>query len=170
MKRILYFLLLIVIISIIIPSCIKEKSYPVAPVITFKEIANKIDTTTSTGGQLIGLDCIISFTDGDGDVGVAANDPIPDLKVVYQYKGTDDKFHPYDISTTTGFDTLSWPYRIPDITPQGQYKALQGDISIQLRQNPFVPPQHSVFRLAIIMRDRGNHYSNWVYTDEITNP
>ncbi len=176
MKNQFSILLILFILVAFISSCVKEKNFPSAPVITFKDITNKKVSTTDGLTTLSGIDCTIKFTDGDGDVGVSSTDPIPDLKVVYQFKGIDGKFHPYDNSTTSGFDTLNFPYRIPDITPQGQYKALEGEIKIQLRGEPLfpfyplVPLQNATFRLAIIMRDRANHYSDWVYSDEVTNP
>ena len=180
MKRFFYFLLFFLLVGSINFSCVKKKDYPVAPVITFKEISSKMDTTAGGVTQLKGIDIVIKFTDGDGDVGVAAGDPLPDLKLVYQYEylAADNsyKFKPYDMSTSSGFDTLSFPYRIPNITPDGQYKALDGEIKIQLRGfplvplYPMVPLQGSKFRFAIIMRDRANNYSDWIYTDEITNP
>ena len=181
MKRFGRFILFVFLITIITPSCVKEKSYPTAPVITFKEILNKMDTTQGGVTQLKGIDIVIKFTDGDGDVGVASGDPLPDLKVVYQCEYLDAvehryKYRPYDMSTSAGFDALSYPYRIPCITPDGQYKALDGEIKIQLRGfplvplYPMVPLQGSKFRFAIIMRDRANNYSDWIYTDEITNP
>ena len=169
MKRFFYFLLFPLLVSCIYISCVKQKNYPIVPSIAFKQFI-KYDTIKNGVNTLCGADCIITFKDGDGDIGLLSGDTVPDLKMVYLYKGTDGKFHPYDQNfTEPGFDTLIFHYSVPDLTPQGQYKALEGEIRIQMH-TIIALPQHTAFKYAIILCDRAGHYSNWAFTDEIPNP
>ena len=145
----------------IVSSCVKESNFPKTPIIKFEKfVLFKNDSA----------DCYISFTDGDGDIGVIDGDSVaePDLKMKYLFKGTDDLFHPFDSNPgTLQFDTLFYNNRVPFITPDGQYKALEGEIKIKLRAAPLFNPLHTVVKFEITLRDRAGNLSNTVYTDEI---
>lgn len=145
-----------------ITSCVKEKNFPIEPKIEFKEyIKYNLDSA----------DCIIKFKDGDGDIGVLEGDTVPDLKMKYLFKDTDGQFHPADASPgTSQFDTLFYPYRVPDLMPEGQYKALDGEIKIKLRVPPLYNPLHTVVKFEIRLKDRAGHLSNIVSTDDIHIP
>lgn len=163
MKKYFYYLPLFVFFACVsMTSCVKEKSFPVEPIIEFKEYVK------------YGLDsanCIITFKDGDGDIGVLAGDTIPDLKMKYLYQGSDGVFHPYDgIMGTSSFDTLFYTYLVPNITPDGQYKALDGEILIKLRSHPLYNPLHHVVKFEVTLKDRAGHSSNMVTTNEINIP
>lgn len=148
-------------IVILISSCKKESSFSPIPVITFKSfVAYNNDSA----------DCIIGFKDGDGDIGIFTGDTSsPDnLKMKYLYKNSQGDFVPYDVSFgTTQFDTLFYTFRIKNITPDGQYKALEGDIKIKLRAAPIFVPTHKVVKFNITLWDRAGHQSNTVTTNEI---
>lgn len=144
-----------------VTSCVKEKTFPPEPHIEFiKYIKYGNDSA----------DCIISFKDGDGDIGIKDDDTITkdDFIMKYLYKGTDGLFHPFDIVDTTAvMDTFFIPYRIPYLTPDGQYKALDGEIKAKLRVPPLYVPGHSTVKFEIYIRDRAGHISNRVQTNEI---
>lgn len=145
-----------------VTSCVKEKNFPIEPKIEFKEYLKY---------SLDSADCIILFKDGDGDIGVLEGDTIPDLKMKYLYKGADLLFHPYDETFgTSKFDTLFYTYRVPDLMPEGQYKALDGEIKIKLRASPIYNPLHRVVKFEIRLQDRAGHLSNIVSTNEIYIP
>jgi hypothetical protein len=89
----------------------------------------------------------------------------------YLYKGVDNLFHPYDETVgTSQFDTLFYTYRVPNLTPDGQFKALDGEIKIKLRASPIYNPLHHVVKFDIQLKDRAGHLSNIVSTNEITLP
>ena len=162
MKKLIYSLLFLFGISVISFSCLKEKNFPKEPVIKFKryvKLNNGLDSAT----------CTISFTDGDGDLG--SEETNNDFKMVYMYKGIDGLFHYYDESPSTpSFDTLMNTYKVQNITPDGQYKALEGEIMAKLGSPPAGPiyvPSHTVIKFKITLRDRAGHLSNEVETDEI---
>src|ERR1035437_6478181 len=141
MKHFNSILFCILLFGVSITSCVKEKNFPVVPSIEFKEYLKY---------SLDSADCIIKFKDGDGDIGVLPGDTVPDLKMKYLYKGSDGLFHPYDETVGTfQFDTLFYPYRVPNLTPDGQYKALDGEIKIKLRASPIYNPAHHVVKFDI---------------------
>ena len=160
MKQFIY-ISFFIISSISITSCVKEKQFPPQPVIEFEEFV-------SYGND--SADCFIKFKDGDGDIGILPGDAISedDLKMKYLYKGPGDVFLPIDSSFgTPQFDTLYYSYRVPNLTPDGQYKALDGQIKIKLRTSPLFGP-HTVVKFEITLRDRAGNVSNMVTTNEIT--
>jgi hypothetical protein len=144
-------------------SCVKEKDFPATPQIEFKEYIAYGDDSA---------DCIIKFKDGDGDIGVLDGDTTPDLRMKYFYFDTTSmSYQAYDyIIADTNFDTLIYPYLIPNITPDGQYKALDGEIKIKLRAAPLYGIGHQKVKFEIRMNDRAGHISNTVTTNEIIVP
>ncbi len=160
MKQFIYISFFLVIVAASVSSCVKEKHFPPQPVIVFKEFV--------TYGH-DSADCFITFKDGDGDIGILAGDAVSpdDLKMKYLWKDPNGVFQPVDSSYgTSQFDTLFYSYRVPNITPDGQYKALDGEIKIKLRTAPLFGP-HSIVKFEITLRDRAGNKSNMVSTNEI---
>jgi hypothetical protein len=146
---------------VLLPSCVKEKTFPPEPEIEFMRY-EKFGNDSAN--------CIISFKDGDGDIGILEGDTAADddFRMKYLYKGSDGQFRPFDaIDSTSQMDTLFYSYRISDITPDGQYKALEGEIKAKLRAAPLYFPTHTVVKFEIRLRDRKGNWSNIVTTNEI---
>ncbi len=161
MKHFIFITLLFVFIAVSITSCVKEKNFPPEPVIAFEKFVQYGHDSA---------DCFITFKDGDGDIGILKGDLTSpdDLKMKYLYKDPNGIFQPVDSTFGTApFDTLFYSYRVPNITPDGQYKALDGEIKIKLRSAPIFGPQHIV-KFEIRLTDRAGHKSNIVSTNEIT--
>lgn len=161
MKHFIYLLFFSILLVTSTTSCVKEKHFPPQPVIEFEKFV-------SYGND--SADCFIKFKDGDGDIGIISGNTISedDLKMKYLYKDTGGVFLPVDSSFgTTQFDTLFYSYRVPNITPDGQYKALDGQIKIKLRSAPIFGP-HSIVKFEITLKDRAGNISNMVSTNEIT--
>lgn len=162
MKHFKYIFIISIAVAFLATSCVKEKNFPPEPSIAF---VNYVKYGNDSA------DCIISFKDGDGDIGIVDGDTASedDFKLKYLYKDTDGTFKPYDaIDSTTTMDTLFYGYRVPYITPEGQYKALEGTIKAKLRSHPLYNPTHAIVKFEIRLRDRSGHYSNIVTTNEIT--
>lgn len=168
MKHLSYLILGIILTSAM--GCIKEKKFPKEPVIEFQDFVNYVSAKNTVDSA----DCIIKFTDGDGDVGIMEGDTIspPNLRMKYLYKNmTDGKFYPMDaIDSTTVLDTLFFDYRIPNLTPDGQFKALDGTIKAKLRTSPVFYPTHKVVKFEIVLTDREGNKSNIITTSEINLP
>ena len=162
MKHFTYILVLSGILTVGISSCVKEKKFPPEPKIEFVAFENYSKDSA---------DCIINFKDGDGDVGIYSGDTVSgdDFKMKYFYKNAAGNFVPYDSDPgTPAFDTLFYSYRVPNLTPDGQYKALDGEIRARLRSTPLFSPFHDVVKFEITLRDRAGHISNIVTSSEIT--
>ncbi len=166
MKRFIYLSLFLTITGITYTGCIKEKIFPAEPSLEFKEFV-KYDSVQGGVLTLAAADCILKFKDGDGDLG---GDDAKAIVMKYLYKNTDGNYVYYDANgANPGFDTLMAYYKIPDVTPQGQYKALEGEIKVKMTA-PIAAPFHSFFKYEITIRDRAGNISNVATTDEIANP
>lgn len=163
MKQFIKIFFLALPLGIFVNSCVKEKTFPIEPAIQF-------DRFVTYGND--SADCFITFQDGDGDIGIPADDhtSADDLKMKYLYKDINGNFVPVDSSFgTPQFDTLFYSYRVPYLTPNGQYKALDGEIKIKLRTAPIFGP-HDYVKFEISLTDRAGHKSNIVTTNEIAVP
>src|SRR4051812_38377619 len=164
MKHFTSIILFSAVIAAGVTSCVKEKNFPVTPAIEFVRYESfGVDSA----------DCIINFKDGDGDIGIVDGDTASpaDFRMKYLYKDASGNFVPYDITPGVGnFDTLFVDYRVPDLMPNGQYKALDGEIRARLRSAPLYNPTHTIVKFEITLKDRAGHLSNMVPTNEITVP
>ena len=160
MKHFFYILFFVLLVGVSISSCVRQKMYSPIPAIQFERfVAYGHDSA----------DCFITFQDGDGDIGIPVSDNVSldDLKMKYLYKNSDGIFVPVDSSFgTPHFDTLFYSYRVPYLTPTGQYKALDGEIKIKLRTQPLFAVGH-VVKFEITLIDRAGNKSNMVTTNEI---
>ena len=116
-------------------------TFPDTPVITWKsatvtKILNDSDTVADYQLKLI-----ISFTDGNGDIGLGPGDTtgVFSPKSPYYYNlwvGYYEKYKDSFIHITQSFpfggDTIKYNGRIPVITPEGKLKAITGDIEYDI--------------------------------------
>ncbi|MBA3706724.1 MAG: hypothetical protein H0W84_12735 [Bacteroidetes bacterium] len=148
---------------LITSSCVKEKNYPTEPVIKFKSF---------THSGMDSANVIISFTDGDGDIGLTQKDTSGEFNsqskyyynfyMRYFYKASDGSFK--SLETAPG-DTLDYTYRIPKLLEDGQQrKALSGDIKVKLYAPIAI---HDTVQYEIYIYDKAFHKSNVVNTGTI---
>jgi len=168
MKHFVYIIIFLAVIS----SCKKEPTFAPVPVIAFEKfVAYNADSA----------DCYITFKDGNGQIGNLIGDTTFNLVLEYLHK-VNGTFVPYITniggqpiqSSVNRFgkptDTLFYPYQIPNLTPTGQYQAIQGEIKVKLRTAPVFSPTDSVVKFSITLWDRNGNQSNTVTTDEIIVP
>ncbi len=142
--------------------CLKRDGFPEEPRIVYKSFAQFGDSASF----------IISFTDGDGDVGLDASDNASPF----------DTSSPYYHNLFLEMDTVRngvWGqvdfalplyYRIPRITPTGQNKALEGEIAVAVSPWPIITPTTAPWdsvRFRARMFDRALHESNAVMSEAI---
>ncbi|MEO8587841.1 MAG: hypothetical protein ABI432_00590 [Flavobacteriales bacterium] len=143
--------------SLLFIGCLKQDEFPKEPKVVFKSFEQFGDSSSLT----------ISFTDGDGDVGLDAYDTAPpfDTSSVYYY----NLFLEYDYLDNGEWTRVNFPlplyYRIPRITPTGQNKALEGEIAVAIKPWPILP--NDTIRFSVHMVDRALHESNTVVSDAI---
>jgi hypothetical protein len=156
----------------LLSSCLKRKEYPPTPVIEYTDFVKYGHDSA---------DFVFHFTDGDGDIGLSEADTFGsfapsqpyyyNLVMTYFYKDGTGNWQPYDAidSTPAVMDTLKNGYRIPDITPEGQNKVLDGEIHIKLLA-PYIPLFDKNFKFEAYIYDRELHKSNMITTPELTPP
>lgn len=146
-------------VGVLLSACLKTEEFPKEPHIKFKSYEQSPDSAKLT----------ISFTDGDGDIGLDQGDTLA------PYNPGSLWYHNFFVEYYTMQNgqwelqqfTLPLYYRIPVITPTGQNKALQGDIAVEI--SPLVLPQApgDSIRFGVRIADRALHESNTVFTDAI---
>lgn len=145
---------------LLLSACLKKEEFPPEPIITFKSLEQFGDSAS----------LIITFTDGDGDIGLDEGD-------------TGGSFGPGGAdyhNLLVGFDALTngvWAevdlelplnYRIPRITPSGQNKALSGEIAVALKPWPIIPgSEGDTVRFDVRLVDRALNRSNEVSTGSV---
>lgn len=149
------------------PGCRKDEKFPVIPHIEFLEFVKYGNDSA---------DFRISFTDGDGDLGLDQGDTLPpfdsasgnaeNIYMLYYQKDTlTGQWVTYELSPSdTIVNLLTYNYRIPRIDPQGQNKSLEGEIIVHMYppfnvQNPF--------KYEVYIKDRALHQSNKIVSPEL---
>ena len=153
--------ILIIAFSGLLTYCIKQEEYSIIPSIRFQSLTQ---VPLNSGADSLVL--VLSFTDGDGDIGVNQSDQTStnkDIFITYlrRWNGklTDTTLTCQNIK---GVITLnSW---LPYITPQGKNKNIQGTI-----QYGFSIPcqQLDTISFQVYITDRASHKSNVIITPEI---
>ena len=153
-------LLLSVLIIGLIQSCKKDIEYPIEPEIVMSSSQVYQNPTV----------IIVSFTDGDGDIGFNDGDTLP------PYNLDEENFNKYYYNLLLYYfikegdewveQELAVPYfyRVPYITPSGQNKSLKGDIEVAITL-PINRPDSIRFDIELI--DRALHESNRLITPVI---
>lgn len=154
-------LLLVIGVLIMISSCIQGIRYPDKPAITFVAYNFTIGPDeTGTPNVHLGL-LTISFTDGDGDLGLLDSDTIYpyDFNIFIHRIGISNGSPVY-----SNVDTVR--FRTQYLTPEGQNKTLAGEIDIELNVYPTIFQYDTMF-MEVYIKDRALHASNTIITPEI---
>jgi len=149
--------------------CRKYDHYPIVPHIELNSFQKFSDTLGIDQIGVLGL----SFTDGDGDLGLTAaqNSGVYQFNLFVKYfekqKGVFKEVILTSPNSLTGKpDTLWFNGRIPYLTPVGKSKAISGEITDTLFINNFVSPYDTI-KYQIYIKDRALNKSNVVETPEI---
>jgi hypothetical protein len=158
LKKIKYALIVTLLIGGIY-SCVKKKTYSQSPEIGFK------DFIPFTGDS---ADMVISFSDGDGDIGREAGDSAKNLWMNYYYKDTlTGKYRLYYDASSN--DSLRTGYIIRKPTDNYEGKPISGEVAVRISKF-----RHSKkiknFKYVIYMIDNGGNRSNVVTTPELLVP
>ncbi|MGV3638245.1 MAG: hypothetical protein ACO1NQ_11450 [Flavobacteriales bacterium] len=150
-------------VSVLLSGCLKTEEFPATPAIQFKSFEFFGDSASLT----------ISFTDGDGDVGLDATDIAPpyDTSSVFYYNLFLEQSERINgVWNVVEFDEPVY-YRIPRITPTGQNKALEGEIAVAIDPFPFfITGNADTVRFSVELVDRALNRSNKVFTSDIIVP
>ena len=166
-------IIIVFLIMLFFTACLKPVSYPDEPIIEYVGFEKLSDSGKIT----------FSFTDGDGDIGLDQNMVNGEFAPgsFYHYnlyinyfemmngqwvRGTADPNGNNFLDSLQLDDTIFYPYRLENITPTGQNKALNGTIEITLEPryfNPFSNHNDSIM-YKILLIDRSLNHSNLLST------
>lgn len=154
---------------IMLSACKKPDEYPIIPAIEFKEIYGERDSSGFDASAVV----VITFTDGDGDLGYYSpesgkNDPIfddPNSEYYTNYKVTKyqliNNVWQKDSLADNG-EPLNLNGRMFYMTPSGKNKALKGEIRHSIAID--VGLSSDTFKYDIYITDRALHKSNVITT------
>ncbi len=151
------------IVAVLLSGCLKTEEFPAVPTIAFKSFEFFGDSAS----------LVISFTDGDGDVGLDATDNAPPFDTASTYYYNLFLEHSEKINGEWQVVQFAQPinYRIPRITPTGQNKTLEGEIAVAIDPFPlYITGNADTVRYSVEMVDRALNRSNKVLTNEIIVP
>jgi len=157
-------ILLIIVGGFLFSSCTKHEVYSVIPKIEYKSF-EKIPSNTGEDNKAY---MTISFTDGDGDIGLNPEDTFPPYnpgaKYYYNffieyYELQGDSFVKIDLPITNNS-------RIPYVEPNLAELGIKGEIEIELYFNNIMSNADSI-KYEMYIVDRSLHKSNVVLTPAI---
>lgn len=153
---------LVVSIAILFNACKPDKNFPDEPIIQFENI---IKVKGQSGKDTISI-VRISFTDGDGDLGLSQSDTFPPYDTLPY---SSNFFAAYFEKQNGVFVEINLPIpitaRIPNLTPVGKNKAIEGDIDMNMQLKPGAV--NDTIRYEIYIVDRTLNHSNTVTTSEL---
>lgn len=163
MKRYGLYGILFISILYMLSGCVKQEHYPDEPQIEFLNFYTLFDT----GQYAVKGVLNISFTDGNGDLGLNANDTYPpfDTGSPYYYNYIITYFEKQQGVFVKVDLEPPFSYRIPVLNREFPGKPIKGMISDTLELNPH--PLFDTIRLEAYLYDRALNKSNVISTPEI---
>ena len=140
--------------------CIKEEQYPVEPKIVFESFITRRDISGKDSSGVI----TISYTDGDGNIGLFAWDTVEPRKYNFYLKFI-ELVNNQLVEVKPVDSTLTFNARIPILTPAGRNKNIKGDITMNLElyfARQILKSDTIAFEIYI--KDRDLNESNMVET------
>lgn len=148
-------------VAVLAAGCLRTEEFPKEPIITFKSLDVHGDSASLT----------ISFTDGDGDIGLGQGDTLAPYNPGSQwfYNFFVDYFELVDGEWVERTFAVPLYYRIPVITSTGQNKALEGDIAVALVWPVMPGPAGTsrTVRFDVRLADRAQHMSGRVSSSPV---
>ena len=157
-------------------TCSKFEEFPIEPVIEYNNFL--LEFNESTGITERGV-LMISYTDGDGDLGLGANDTFPPFNygseyyynmIIDYYELQNGKWELIPLifpdPETGENDTLTFSVRIPNLTPLTGNQSIKGIIQDTVFiYNPL--SEFDTIKFSVYIIDRALHKSNTVETPPI---
>ncbi|MFT5823841.1 MAG: hypothetical protein ACI8ZM_005104 [Crocinitomix sp.] len=159
------FIFSLVILSVFVSSCFKSEEYPVEPI-----ISDPIFIFSGDSAQLT-----FSFTDGDGDIGLAPEDSLPPYNAAsyFHYNLHVDYYEKDDVNgwqrgRDLDGDSIVFQYRLKPIVVKGKARGIKGtmDVSMINFSNPFSSESDTI-KYTIKLIDKALNESNVIETEEI---
>lgn len=151
-------LFLFAITTALLVSCVEKEQYPLEPVIKY---AGFMVDTTAQGYDSLGI-VTITYTDGDGDLGLDSTDTVEPYLYNYFFTFKEMKngiLQPVELPDPA----VNFNARIPILTPTGKNKNISGEIvrTLELYQ-AWDALSSDTIGFEIYIMDRALHVSNIV--------
>ena len=130
-------------------SCRKESVFSEIPFVEYRSHEFLFDSN-------IGLDLLaltLYFTDGDGDIGLNDGDTLPPFDRSTRFFNN-LWVELYVVKNAEIIDTFNFDGRIPNLTPAGQNKTLEGEIEYRLTIGGFAPGDSVLIGFQLVDRAR----------------
>jgi hypothetical protein len=164
--RFLVFLCLSLGLGVLV-SCYKEPSFSLSPEISFSKIEKFVRLDQFTGARKDSIILSINFTDGDGDLGINAEEIGRQFKASdYNYlvspfrknKGKTESFVP--LETFSGF--------FPKLKTDNKLGPIEGKLSYRIQiETAFWPKVRDTLSFEVRIKDRSGNLSNTIVTEPI---
>jgi hypothetical protein len=161
---------------LLLTTCSKFVDYPIEPHIDYNNFLLLLNQQTGITEKGV---LFISYTDGDGDIGLDPGDTLPPFNFggeyyynmiidYYEKQNGEWKLVPlvYSNNETGQKDTITFNARIPNLTPSNGNQSINGIISDTMYiYNPL--SKYDTIKFSVYIIDRALHKSNKVETPEI---
>lgn len=168
----------IILVMLVYSSCRQFEDFPDEPVIKYDNFL--IETEAETGITTRGV-LAITYTDGNGDLGLAEWDTLPPHNygslyyynmIITYYEMHFGEWEQTDLvywnNEDQQFDTLTFNARIPVLTPLTGNQAIKGFIQDTLfLYNPLSEKEYDTIKFDVFIIDRDLNESNTVETPTI---
>lgn len=178
MKRITNIgLLVVIVVTLAYTSCRKFEKFPLEPEIKYDNFLLENDQNGVTRRGVL----VITYTDGDGDLGLAPGDTLPPynfggeyyynmiIKYFEMHEGEWEEVHlVFENLPEQTVDTLTFNARIPVLTPITGNQAIKGFIQdTMFLFNPLSKKEYDTIKFSVYIIDRALNKSNTVETPAI---
>lgn len=151
--------------------CKGNEIYPIVPAIEFKQ------SYVANATQIV---LTFTYKDGDGDIGLNASDTFPPFQndTLGPNKSLSNRFYNnifidyygkfngeyFKIVLPNTNDTINRDVRVGNLTPEGNHKAIRGEIKVNVLPIIYAPDS---FKLKVRLVDRALNVSNEVETPDM---
>lgn len=164
MKTIPRILILPLLVLALLFSCLQKQEYPDVPYLEYKSFTTLLHPSGYDSAGIL----LLSYTDGDGDLGIAGLDTSSYNFFVTYYQMDNGVLKPGTrYNPVTGvFDTIFFNNRFYRLAPQGYTGWIKGEIEDTIRPlyDPRSTKTYDTVQYRIYMVDRAGNFSNTVET------
>lgn len=162
LKTNIRFLFFTAIAMLLLAGCLKKITYPTTPVIKFGTFTRYVNAQGADSAANIA----ITYTDGEGDIGLTQGDTIAPYVGTFYYNCFLEYYEKQNGIWVKPPINPPFYYRIPPLI-NGDGQAIEGTIGIRLSAPFFSPSAFDTIKFSIKIADRALHESNVVETPEI---
>lgn len=164
MKTIIKIIIIFIIPGIFLVSCREKEEYPIIPDLVFKNFTKLVHPD---GYDTLGI-LVVSYTDGDGDLGISQFDTNAYNFFVEYYVMDNGVLEPGTIynNQTGQFDTINFNNRFGPLAPDDYVGWIKGDIEDTIKPlfDPRSTKEYDTIQFRVHMMDRAGHRSDTVLT------